>query len=238
MISVVLTVILLLTVFVTPVAARQRGDRGESRGRGRQNAREIQYLDAEVQLINGQPVLRYETEEGYSTFEFPWPELAIVNGKEQTLARQGDSFLFQTADGYEKIHIEEFKVALTSGYLVLAARVNPVKLIPIAVAYAALKAAGVAITTATVKAATILIAAGKNVTARTIHAVVGSWPAIKEVLSRAGKGVSWWYLSGASFAWLQGNCILCGQRTPDGHFGDILCSGCARSIGQFFGLRP
>jgi hypothetical protein len=100
------------------------------------------------------------------------------------------------------------------------------------------KAAGVAITTATVKAATVLIAAGKSVTARTVHVVVDSWPTIKQALSRAGMGVCWWYLSGASFAWVQGNCILCGQRTPDGHFGDIFCSGCARRIGQFFGLRP
>jgi|GEM_PF-1299505 len=163
MISVVLTVVLLLTVFVTPVAARQRGDRGESQGRGRQNAREIQYLDAEVRLINGQPVLKYETEEGYSVLEFPWPELAIVDGKEQTLVRQGDSFLFQTADGYEKIHIEEFEVALVSGYLVLAAKVNPLKLIPLAVVTGALVAAGIKISTSTIFIAATLILSNQAV---------------------------------------------------------------------------
>ncbi|MFW0861126.1 MAG: hypothetical protein AAGT88_03345 [Dethiobacter sp.] len=52
-VSVILTVVLLFSVSVTPVAARQEN------GRGRRNVPtpEIRYLDAEVRVVAGQPVL-------------------------------------------------------------------------------------------------------------------------------------------------------------------------------------
>ena len=158
-VSMLLTVVMLMSAFVTPVAAGQ----GDGRWQERQSESQIQYLDAEVQVIDGQPVIKYETIEGYSLFEFSWPELAIVNGKELALARQGDSFVLQTADGYEKIHIEEFKVALSSGNLVLAARANPLKLIPIAVVAATLTAAGIKISKTTLAIAASLIFSGTAV---------------------------------------------------------------------------
>jgi len=134
MISVVLTVVLLLTVFVTPVAARQRGDQEESQGRGRQNAREIQYLDAEVQLINGQPVLWYETEEGYVNIPFDMPSYALSDdGQELPLKRQDDAILLPTEDGLEAVLLKDFSVAMMNGQIVLLAEVNPVLKIPIAI---------------------------------------------------------------------------------------------------------
>ena len=183
-------------------------------------------------------MLMIEAEEGYVSYEFPWPEIALVDGKAVALKKQGNYFLLPTTDGYEKISIEEFDVALVAGQLMLSTSINPWWTIPIAVAAAALKAAGVAITTATVRAAIILIAAGKTVTARTVHVVVASWPRIRAALILAGVGFGDWAVDGASFSWVQGNCILCGRRTPDGHFGYIFSSGCARRFRQFFGLRP
>ena len=234
LVSLLLTVVMLMSAFVTPVAAGQ----GNGRGQERKSEQQIQYLDAEVRVIDGQPMLMIEAEEGYVSYEFPWPEIALVDGKAVALKKQGNYFLLPTTDGYEKISIEEFEVALVAGQLMLSTSINPWWTIPIAVATASLKAAGVAITTATLKAATILIAAGKAVTARTVHVVVSSWPKIRAALIAVGKNVGWGVVVGASYVWAQGNCISCGRRTPDGHFGDIFCSGCARWVGQFFGLRP
>ncbi len=114
--------------------------------------------------------------------------------------------------------------------------VNPWFTIPLAVTYAALKAVGVTVTTATIKAASILIAAGKSVTAATVNAVVSSWPIIETALRRAGIAVGWWAVGAATWNWVQGNCIVNGSRTPDGHFGDLFCSSCARRFGQLFVL--
>ena len=116
--------------------------------------------------------------------------------------------MLPTDDGIEKVSIEEFQVALVAGQLMLTTSVNPWWTIPVAVAIVALKAAGVVITTATLKAATILIAAGKKVTARIVHVVVSSWPRIEAALIRAGRAVGLWTVGGASYDWVQGNCIL------------------------------
>jgi len=45
-----LTVVLLMSAFLTPVAAGQ----GNGRGQEKQSEQKIQYLDAEVQIIDGQ----------------------------------------------------------------------------------------------------------------------------------------------------------------------------------------
>ncbi|MBS3983229.1 MAG: hypothetical protein KGZ41_05475 [Dethiobacter sp.] len=34
-------------------------------------AQKIQYLDAEARVIDGQPVIKVETEEGYASYKFP-----------------------------------------------------------------------------------------------------------------------------------------------------------------------
>jgi len=48
--SMLLTVVLLMSAFLTPVAAGQ----GNGRGQEKQSEQKIQYLDAEVQIIDGQ----------------------------------------------------------------------------------------------------------------------------------------------------------------------------------------
>ena len=53
---------------MTSVAAPGRGV--TDRGQERQSEQKIQYLDAEVQIIDGQPVIKVETEEGYASYKF------------------------------------------------------------------------------------------------------------------------------------------------------------------------
>ncbi|MBT9173736.1 MAG: hypothetical protein DDT21_02141 [Syntrophomonadaceae bacterium] len=135
-VSVLLTVILLMSVFVAPVAAgRENGrGRGEERGRGRQSARQIQYLDAEVRVIDGQPVLRYETEDGYADIPFDLPAYAIsADGQKVAVERQGDAILLPTEDGFEAVPLKDFSVVMMNGQIMLLAEVNPIwKLLPIA----------------------------------------------------------------------------------------------------------
>ncbi|MBS3973265.1 MAG: hypothetical protein KGZ89_00050 [Actinobacteria bacterium] len=234
-VSLFLTVALLMSAFVTPAVARQ----GNGRGQEKQSARQIQYLDAEVRVIDGQPVLKVEAEEGYSSYEFPWPEVAVVDGRRVALERQGNYFLLPTDDGNEKVSVEEFQVALVAGQLMLVKNVNPWFGVKIAVAAAALKAAGVAVTTSTLKAASILISAGAKVTKATVNVVVRVWPILRIALQVAGIANTTWNLVQAGRAWVRGNCISCGQRTPGGSFGDVFSSGCAQRYGvQFFGGRP
>lgn len=234
-VSVLLAGILLMSsTFATPIAAGQ----GNGRGQEKQRAQQVQYLDAEIQVIDGQPMLKVETKEGYASYEFPWPEAAIVDGREVTLERQGNYFLLQTDDGTEKVSIEDFQVAMVAGQLMLVTSVNPWWKVPVAVATAALKAANVAITTTTLKAATLLIAAGKRVSARTVTVVTGSLPRIKTALTAAGRSLRTAVIWTAVISWAQGNCLTCARRTPDGHFGYMFCSVCAQRFGQVLGLRP
>jgi|GEM_PF-3865794 len=167
---------------------------------------------------------------GMNTYELPCPEVAFVNGKELTLNRQGSYFLIPTDDAYEDISIEVFEAALIAGQVMLLTRINPWWSIPVAVASAALIAARVAMTTVTLKAATILIAASKQVTARTVHVVMSSWPIIEAALIRAGIAVTWWAVASVTYAWLQGNCISSGRRTRDGHFGDVFVACVLKSL--------
>jgi len=242
-VSVLLTVVLLMSAFVTPVAAgRENGrGRGEERGRGRQSARQIQYLDAEVRVIDGQPVIKVETKEGYASYEFPWPDVAVAlgDGEKIALERQGNHFMLPTSDGFEKISIEEFQVALVAGQIMLVTNVNPWWTIPVAVAIAALKKAGVAVTTATIKAATLLIVAGKRVSAATVNAVVWMKPKIRAFLILVGL-YSLTQVFEQTIDWMTGLCVhpRCTARTPGGPWGDGLCTSCAARWGQFWGSTP
>jgi len=227
-VSVLLAGILLMSsTFATPIAAGQ----GNGRGQEKQRAQQVQYLDAEIQVIDGQPMLKVETKEGYASYEFPWPEVAIVDGREVTLERQGNYFLLQTDDGTEKVSIEDFQVALVAGQLMLVKSVNPWWTVPVAVAKAALIAAGVPVTMANLSAATLLIAAGKSVTAITVRRVVLAQTAIAAGVA-VDRAVSTYNLLRATYRWIIGTCMSCGRlRTPGGSFGDFYSSACARRLG-------
>jgi len=175
MISVVLTVALLLTVFATPVAARQRGDRGESRGGGRQNAREIQYLDAEVRLINGQPMIVIEVKDRDVYIPFELTEKILVNDQIIPIAIERGTVVVPTENGYLTVPFEDFDVIITNGQVMLATDANPLIIIPVlvigagsllgglagigtgAAAVAGLKVAGFTVGTATAK---LMVGAG------------------------------------------------------------------------------
>ena len=175
MISVVLTVILLLTVIVTPVAAKQRGDRGELRGRGRQNAREIQYLDAEVRLINGRPMIVIEVKDRDVYIPFELTEKILVNDQIIPIAIERGTVVVPTENGYLTVPFEDFDVIITNGQVMLATDANPLIIIPVlvigagsllgglagigtgAAAVAGLKVAGFTVGTATAK---LMVGAG------------------------------------------------------------------------------
>jgi len=175
MISVLLTVALLLTVFATPVAARQREDRGESRGGGRQNAREIQYLDAEVRLINGRPMIVIEVKDRDVYIPFELTEKILVNDQIIPIAIERGMVVVPTENGYLTVPFEDFDVTITNGQVMLATDANPLIIIPVlvigagsllgglagigtgAAAVAGLKVAGFTVGTATAK---LMVGAG------------------------------------------------------------------------------
>ncbi len=119
-VSGILTVTLLVSVFVTPVAA------GQENGRERRNVPipEIQYLDAEVQVIAGQPVIVVENEEGYVHVPFALSGDVLV---------QGNGVVVQTEDGSVVVPLEEFEVVGANGQAMLVAEVNALIVVPILV---------------------------------------------------------------------------------------------------------
>jgi len=129
-VSMLLTVVMLMSAFVTPVAAGQRNGRGQER----QNEQQIQYIDAEVQVIDGQPVLRYETEDGYADIPFEIPAYALsADGQKVAVQRQGDAILLPTEDGFEAVPLKDFSVVMMNGQIMLLVEANPIwKLLPIA----------------------------------------------------------------------------------------------------------
>ena len=127
-VSILLTVVMLMSAFVTPVAAGQ----GNGRGQERKSESQIQYLDAEVQVIDGQPVLRYETEDGYVDIPFEIPAYALsADGQKVAVERQGDAILLPTEDGFEAVPLKDFSVVMINGQIMLLAEVNAPWLIPV-----------------------------------------------------------------------------------------------------------
>lgn len=151
---------MVMSVYVTPAAASQGNDKGK-RDTAKQD---IYYLDAKVKVVDGQPALKVETDKGYTSYEFPWPEVALVDGREEALKRQGSYYLLPTEGGYKKVHIEDFDVAFVAGQITLIAEVNPLLKVTPAAAMGALVKAGIPVTWANMKAAAILIKAGRPVT--------------------------------------------------------------------------
>ena len=87
----------------------------------------IEYLDAEIKIIDGQPVFVYETETGYEEIPFSLSELgyAYADGQKMPLQIQGNSILVPTEEGPVAVPIEEFCVVLVDGEVALIAEENP-----------------------------------------------------------------------------------------------------------------
>jgi hypothetical protein len=95
------------------------------------------YLDAEVRVIDGQPLIVIETEEGYQHIPFESPNYVhTIDGQKIALERQGSSVILPTEDGPVTVPIEEFCVVLVDGQVVLMTEVNLVWKVGLAIAAA------------------------------------------------------------------------------------------------------
>jgi len=117
-ISVLLVMVLIVSTFATPVAARRGGGQGEGR--------QTKSVDAEVRMLNGQLVIVVETREGYVSIPVSLSEGVSVNGRIIPLALQGNGVVVPTEDGPIVVPIEEFEVIVAGGQVFLVAEVNPI----------------------------------------------------------------------------------------------------------------
>jgi hypothetical protein len=137
--SVFAALALLVPVFMVPAAAVQAQEKYQRE--------EVVYLDAEVRVINGQPVIMVETEAGYESIPFELPSyLHGADGQKAALEMQGNSVVLPTEDGPVAVPIEDFCVVVVDGQVALMAEVNLKWLIPAAklaiIAYVVAKAGG------------------------------------------------------------------------------------------------
>lgn len=214
--------VLMASVYVVPAAAAQRG--GQDR-KAEGKAQETVYLDAEVRVIDGQPVLVFEGQGNErSEHPFPWPQTAIVDGREAPLQREGNYFLLPAEGEVERVSIEDFDVTFQDGQIMLSAQVNPKFLIPVGAAGILLKI-GVPVTTLNMVALGVAMRAGLPLTARNVTAVARTIVALGTGLTAA---------AAEALQWAIGRCVdpLCTAWTPDGRTGDWFCTPCSRHWGQ------
>ena len=92
---------------------------------------EVIYLDVEVKVVNGQPMLVVEGEEEYGEeyllIPLELPEVAsfIVDGQVKELEVKNNAVLVTTEDGIVAVPIEDFCVVMVDGEVMLLAEVNP-----------------------------------------------------------------------------------------------------------------
>lgn len=148
-----LAMVLVLTMAFLPVQATTATAQA---GGGEEEEHGKTWLDVEVRMIDGQPVLVYETEEGYGKIPFALPEYAYADGQKMPLQREGNNILVPTEEGPVAVALEDFCVVMLDGQVALVAGENPLILIPIVAgaflggaaglgAAAALKTLGVAV---------------------------------------------------------------------------------------------
>ena len=204
--AVVVALALVMPMVMMPVGAAQAQENCPWAG--------IEYLDMEIKVIDGQPVLIYETETGYEEIPFSLSELgdAYADGQKMPLQTQGNSILVPTEEGPVAVPIEDFCVVMIDGEMMLLAEENPFWKIPIAIAIAALKKAGVAVTTTTLQIAGMLILTGNKVNAWTVERAIKAKPIIDRTLAGAIGFVSGTVSGDAFIDWLTGVCIMPGCK--------------------------
>jgi hypothetical protein len=125
-VSMLLTVVLLMSAFVTPVAAGQ----GNGRGQERQNEQQIQYIDAEVQVIDGQPVIKVEARDGNAThIPVQLPGTILVDSQIVPLVVRNGAVVIPTEDGPVAVPVPDFDVVVVDGQVALITEVNPAPII-------------------------------------------------------------------------------------------------------------
>lgn len=144
-VSLLLTVVLLMSVYVTPVAAQ-----GNGRGQEEQSAQlllteplseEAKQLmnshDSEIEIVNGSPAVVLSGRNGNMYFPLNLPAVMdiLLNGKPVTVKVEGNYLLIPLDGEYEKICISEFDVNVASdGQIVLVGYINPILIAKIIVA--------------------------------------------------------------------------------------------------------
>ncbi len=229
-VCVCVTTVLMASVYVMPAAAAQRG--GQDR-KAERKAQETIYLDAEVRVIDGQPVLVFEGRGNERTqHPFPWPQTAIVDGREVPLQREGNYFLLPAEGEVERVSIEDFDVTFHDGQIMLSTQVNPLWKIAPAVATAALIRLGIPITTTNLIAVAVVMRVGLPVTFATVIGTAGvitavAWIFRISAVAAASQAVEWAF----------GHCAnpVCTTMTSDGRTGNLFCAPCARVHGQRWG---
>ena len=113
------------------------GDNSTRRNNGRE-AR-IVYLEVEIEVIDGQPVLAIEGEEEYGeeylfiSLELPEVASFTVDGQVKELEVKNNAVLLPTEDGTVAVPIEDFCVVMVDGEVMLLAEKNPVFTIGLAI---------------------------------------------------------------------------------------------------------
>jgi hypothetical protein len=127
--AVFLVLALVMPMVMMPVGAAQAQEKCPWEG--------VVYLDAEIKVIDGQPVLVYETEAGYEKIPFSLPDYAYAlteeqaGGQKMPLQTQGNSILVPTEEGPVAVPIEDFCVVMIDGEVALLAEENPAWVVPV-----------------------------------------------------------------------------------------------------------
>ena len=93
---------------------------------------EIIWLDAEIEVIDGQPMLVVEGDEEYGEeylfipLELPELILVTIDGQVKELEVKNNAVLVPTGDGIVAVPIEDFCVVMVDGEVMLLAEENPI----------------------------------------------------------------------------------------------------------------
>jgi hypothetical protein len=128
MLSMFAALALLVPVFLVPTVAAQAQEKCQRE--------EVVYLDAEVRVIDGKPVIVVETEKGYVNIPFELTGEALVDGQKVVLKTQGNAVLVPTKEGPVAVPVEEFCVVIVDEQVALMAEENPPILIAVGKAFA------------------------------------------------------------------------------------------------------
>lgn len=121
----VLAVTMVMSAFAVPAAAGQGdgGDRGEERGREKQDVSHIRYLDAEVRVIGGQPLIVGDG--NVTLLPVRFPETVLVDGQAVPLVVRNGAVVVPTEDGPVAVPVSDFDVATVDGQVMFVAEENP-----------------------------------------------------------------------------------------------------------------